>query len=408
MTFKADVQSKLDALYTTSEDFTVNQVDREKSVRAQEAELLTLFDQAENDESISKSLLLFWRGKQLNLADDYNKGAEAFLSKAVKLEPTLIDAWNSLGNCFCKKRDMKSAKNCFTQAIRLKKNKISLRDLSMVLRSPLLGEAKDRRDNVNEGAKKAKEALALDMGDGRSWYVLGNAYLTQFFIIAQDESTLQNALKAYTKAEALGDTIPDLYYNRANVHRYQEDYAAAVKDYTTATKLDPTLSGGDAVDAITRLVTKVSTLVQTKSGLKAKKLDAMVATIPQEEKVGDKAVCNINDLALGANETKTLFVRVVSPVNKETDIPVSMIVCDQNKRFCAVSLYNVAPSFLNFVKVGDLLQLISPTCKSISLPESKGPAYPCLHMFLPDRVAVNGTPLDKKFYAVAQIVNENK
>jgi len=46
----------------------------------------------------------------------------------------------------------------------------------------------------------AKEALNLDLNDGDSWYVLGNAYLSNFFINFKKIDELKNALKAYKKA----------------------------------------------------------------------------------------------------------------------------------------------------------------------------------------------------------------
>ena len=35
------------------------------------------------------------------------------LSKAIKLDPRLGDAWNALGECYWYKGDMEEAKNCF-------------------------------------------------------------------------------------------------------------------------------------------------------------------------------------------------------------------------------------------------------------------------------------------------------
>lgn len=35
-------------------------------------------------------------GKALNVTPDYSPKAEELLSKAVKLEPTLVEAWNQL------------------------------------------------------------------------------------------------------------------------------------------------------------------------------------------------------------------------------------------------------------------------------------------------------------------------
>lgn len=43
--------------------------------------------------------------------------AEVCLSRAVKLEPGLVDGWNTLGEQYWKKGDLIGAKNCFTGAL---------------------------------------------------------------------------------------------------------------------------------------------------------------------------------------------------------------------------------------------------------------------------------------------------
>lgn len=51
----------------------------------------------------------------------------------------------------------------------------------------------------------AREAVALDIRDGRSWYTLGNAFLTQYFATgAWDFGQLRQALKAYQNAVSVG------------------------------------------------------------------------------------------------------------------------------------------------------------------------------------------------------------
>ncbi|MBA0814896.1 hypothetical protein Gohar_020695, partial [Gossypium harknessii] len=59
----------------------------------------------------------YLRGKILDVVPDYRKEAEDHLSKAVKLNPSLGDAWLCLGNCIWKKGDLTSAKNCFNLAL---------------------------------------------------------------------------------------------------------------------------------------------------------------------------------------------------------------------------------------------------------------------------------------------------
>lgn len=65
----------------------------------------------------NKALYFSLRGKALNVTSKYDTQAVDFLSKAVKLNPSLTDAWNNLGECYWKSKDIDAAKNCFTQAL---------------------------------------------------------------------------------------------------------------------------------------------------------------------------------------------------------------------------------------------------------------------------------------------------
>lgn len=56
-------------------------------------------------------------GKALNVTPDYSPKAEELLSKAVKLEPTLVEAWNQLGEVYWKKGDIAAAHTCFSGAL---------------------------------------------------------------------------------------------------------------------------------------------------------------------------------------------------------------------------------------------------------------------------------------------------
>ena len=51
------------------------------------------------------------------MTPDYDSKAVDCLSKAVKLDPSLIDAWNHLGECYWKNKEIEAAKNCFTGAL---------------------------------------------------------------------------------------------------------------------------------------------------------------------------------------------------------------------------------------------------------------------------------------------------
>lgn len=60
---------------------------------------------------------LLLRGRCLNIAPQFSQTAEENLSRAVKLEPGLVEAWNTLGEQYWKKGDLIAAKTCFTGAL---------------------------------------------------------------------------------------------------------------------------------------------------------------------------------------------------------------------------------------------------------------------------------------------------
>lgn len=64
-----------------------------------------------------KSEYFYLLGKTLNVMPNYDPQAQEVLSRAVKLNPKLVDAWNCLGECLWKKGDVEAAKNCFTGAL---------------------------------------------------------------------------------------------------------------------------------------------------------------------------------------------------------------------------------------------------------------------------------------------------
>lgn len=60
----------------------------------------------------------YLKGRALNVIPEYNKEAEDLLSKAIKLDPKLVDAWNELGECYWKNNKLKEATNCFIGALK--------------------------------------------------------------------------------------------------------------------------------------------------------------------------------------------------------------------------------------------------------------------------------------------------
>lgn len=70
----------------------------------------------------------------------------------------------------------------------------------MVLRQEQASSVEQRTANIQQGVEHAKEAVSLDTTDGISWAILGNAYLSSFFAVAQSPTTLRLCMSAYMQA----------------------------------------------------------------------------------------------------------------------------------------------------------------------------------------------------------------
>lgn len=70
----------------------------------------------------------------------------------------------------------------------------------MVLRQEPVSNIEQRIQNIQQGLEYAKEAVSLDTADGTSWAILGNAYLSSFFTVAQNPLTLRCCMSAYIQA----------------------------------------------------------------------------------------------------------------------------------------------------------------------------------------------------------------
>ncbi|KAH8076155.1 hypothetical protein JL721_145 [Aureococcus anophagefferens] len=209
------------------------------------------------------------------------RGAEP----AVKLAPDDVAAWNALGHAFWKKGDTAGAGDCY-EAARSRARRARVRALSQLARAG----PRPADGAFDRSVALAKDALRCDLGDGESWYVLGNAHVARFFSRGaggRDPRDLRFAAKAYASAEAKYDKTwkdppdvggirgtfgnPDLFFNRGHLRRYVEDYAGACADFAKARDLDGALPAQDAIDDTQRWVRRVEDLVRRKGALKPKR-----------------------------------------------------------------------------------------------------------------------------------------
>ncbi|EFJ18326.1 hypothetical protein SELMODRAFT_268356 [Selaginella moellendorffii] len=311
-----------------------------------------------------RALWEYFKGKVLDVMPEYCKEAEDHLSKAVKLDPSIVDAWSCLGNCFWKKGDFSSAKNCFSLGLQKGPNKKILQQLSMLERR--LGKGTpNESEMVEESIKHAKEAVCLDVKDGHSWYTLGNAFLTSFFVTgAWDRQKLHQSLKAYQNAEkdVLANGNPDLYFNSAIVHQYLEDYERALRAYDAASTRDPGLPAKDEIDKIVKLLSKLEDAVANKGWIKPKKLSLLISSLATESGQFSFKRVPITLLQEGFNKGSVVYCKVLSVISHDKSVPLFYLAADSEGTCFVVSVYAIREGMM---KEGNSLSLLEPLLHSV-------------------------------------------
>nr|XP_060636111.1 tetratricopeptide repeat protein 5 [Anolis sagrei ordinatus] len=335
--------------------------------------------QMETMEGLSKgrAQTLMLKGKALNVSPDYNAQAEELLSKAVKLDPELVEAWNQLGEVYWKKGDISAAHTCFSGALSHCKNKVSLQNLSMILRQLRTNSADDHAQNVMDSVRQAKLAVQMDVRDGRSWYVLGNAYLSLFFNTGQNPKISQQASSAYAQAEKVDPTAscnPDLHLNRATLHKYEENYMEALEGFARAAALDPAWSEPrQREQQLLDFLSRLTSLLENKGKVKGKKLQSMLGNLRPSQlgpcgdghyqgSSGQKVKLEqrpLSALRPGANSGTVVLGKVLFSLTTEEKVPFTFGLTDSFDGPCfAVTVYNMAQSW--GVLIGDSVAIPEP------------------------------------------------
>ncbi|XP_021733136.1 LOW QUALITY PROTEIN: tetratricopeptide repeat protein 5-like [Chenopodium quinoa] len=331
------------------------------------------------------------KGKVLDVFPDYRKEAEDHLSKAVKLNPSLTDAWLSLGNCFWKKGELVSAKNCFHRALSKGPDKNVLCQLSMLERK-MAQDSDNKAELVDESIRHAKEAIALDVADGNSWYNLGNACLTSFFASgAWDHSKLCQSLKAYQNAEKdeMMKGNPDLYFNCATVNKYLENYDKALNGFEAACKIDPALNASGEIQKMVGLLDKLESLL--KGHIKAKRLASLVSSlVPVEANLSYKKA-TIDLLFEGLNKSTAVTGKVLFYVKHDNVAPLYYVACDSNQMCFVLSVYGIQD---NVIREGDQITLLEPWFKNVNFSwKGKHYSFKSIRADFKEQVMVNGKAL---------------
>eukprot|EP00899_Mesostigma_viride_P023732 jgi/Mesvir1/4543/Mv12437-RA.1 len=415
------VQKDVDALYAIRDQFPADpKAKQEQLLQGTERvlEKLRAIDAdvksgARPTNVTDRALRQYLEGRALDVCPEYNKQAEDCLAKAVKLNPSMVDAWNCLGHAYWKKGDLTSAANCFKGALAKEVNAASLRHLSMLERCMAKGQKGNKAEEaqlVDLSLQHAKEAVALDVRSGESWYTLANAYSSHFFVRgAPQGEELSLAIKAYRNAERDPKMLsnPDLHFNRAVVHQFLEEYESALEGFSRGVSLDPALRASDPSGEILRLLAKLEEMCNNNARLKPKKMATMVASLtsPDNKLVTPPAgftACTLATLAAGSTpgtplpafSKLALACKVTVEVPYSGSVPLYFVAVDSTGICFALSLYAVRPGV---IRDGDMLLLLQPEYHNVSVAwQEHKHSFPCLRVYSHSKMLVNGKPISSE------------
>ncbi|KAF6352699.1 tetratricopeptide repeat domain 5 [Rhinolophus ferrumequinum] len=368
-----------------------------------------------------KAQVLLLTGKALNVTPDYSPKAEELLSKAVKLEPTLVEAWNQLGEVYWKKGDIAAAHTCFSGALTHCKNKVSLQNLSMVLRQLRTDSGEERSRHVMDSVRQAKLAVQMDIHDGRSWYILGNAYLSLYFNTGQNPKISQQALSAYAQAEKVDRTAssnPDLHLNRATLHKYEENYGEALEGFSRAAALDPAWPEPQQREQqLLEFLNRLTSLLESKGKVKTKKLQSMLGSLRPahlgpcdgryQSASGQKVTLELKPLSVlqpGVNSGAVVLGKVVFSLTTEEKVPFTFGLVDSDGPCCAVMVYNMVQSW--GVLIGDSVAIPEPNLRLHQIQhKGKDYSFSSVRVETPLLLVVNGKPQGSNSQAAATVAS---
>lgn len=381
------MKSLVDELYTFRDSYfethSVEDAGKKQGDVAQELQKTLKKLQEYEDRYRQKADFLLQKGRCLNVSPDFSAMAEECLSRAVKLEPTLVEGWNILGEQYWKKGDLTGAKNCFTGALQQSKNKVSLRNLSMVLRQLPTTNNESHNKQVMESVDMARQAVQLDVTDGTSWYILGNAYVSLFFTCGQNPQFSQQALSSYAQSEKVdkaASCYPELHFNRATLFQYEEMFGSALAGYSQAASLDPSWEEPPERERLLlEYLEKVTELIQNKGRVKARRLRTMLSNLntsalgpcasPQfrspSGRVGSLEPRTLCSLSHGNNVGVAALGKVVFSLASEGRMAFTFGMVDSEENCIVVMVYNTADSW--GVLIGDSVVIPEPHIKRQSI-----------------------------------------
>jgi len=181
-----------------------------------------------------------------------------------------------------------------------------------------------------------------------------------------------------------------MFYNRAVVYQYQQDYQNAIFGFTQASKLDPLFQ--EPTKVLQQMITyleKITEAIDNKGYLKDKRLTSMVAAVQKDVgSTNERFDTTIKLLREGKNEFVWTHVNIILNQSPSYEVPQTYVVVDSAGYVAALSIYNIAKGA---IKIGDIVAIPDPILHNISVVwDNKKYQYLNIKVDKPQNLIVNG------------------
>lgn len=363
------------------------------------AECLATAEGAQEREKVSPETRandLMNRGRSLAVGETFNQEAFNLLSKAIKLNPYLIEAWIELTRCYQMKHDIDGAIACLENALRYcdadKPNKIILRNLSTCVRQKDFDNQEAKIAALFRSLDLSKQALKSDLHDEENYYNLAKAYMCLFFATACIDQQLINLSRAaYSKALALSlerqtsnsdksfTQQSDFLFNYSTVLVYLQEFQSALEYLELAVALDPWSEPKgleeSLIDYLKQIDSMLGELCKSKKKMTrkySKIVESLSYTAKIEELIESDKRCKLTRATLDdisksekSTETSILHLKFLNAINYNQTMYLTFIAIDRDYEPIVVTIYNLAASKCPTQR--DIVTIVDPKVDEVSV-----------------------------------------
>ncbi|KAL0221612.1 hypothetical protein RCL1_001466 [Eukaryota sp. TZLM3-RCL] len=398
------IEEKLTQLYKLRDFGTSSSASSRRLQLSQlKEELFSLLSTLSEDSSTPKALLWYLRGRCIAGTDNDYEEAESYLSKAIKLDPGLLEAYFYLADVYTQQQHWLQAKQVLEAGIERNRSAQQLSLLSRVIRHVPASTEVPLNSLLDQSVALSKEALDLDLTRGDSWLSYALSLTTRFFRHSTPVlSDLNKAMLAFNKAQKFEDqqSNPDLYYNRAQISKYLLNYSGALSDYSKCQSIDPSFSqAGDEHSRLLSFVRNTASLNGRIKSLNRKKVEKMTSSILSSF---SSEFVTLKTLKKGI----PLALRVFSVISDPSSLPCIVTCYDSTGEPVNVAFYDVdAGAF----KGQPVLSIVNPVINIVNVPvKDRVITFPVISVINSDGVLINGASFSSEHRTNVEVVVEKK